>query len=545
MGSRNTTRVSFIYIYISVKVLNKRLREECPGLLLQNEQIDLAFKAIRDKFFFTSHRILIEDKHGITGKRTEYKSCPYHSIEAFSVETSGSFDSDVELKVYGGSLDMSIDFDKEKVNIFDIQKYLSGHIFVDSVEELLAYNATNPQKTFTGNQGGSSAKLMDYLAGDSIKLDESVVESELNAIGALVPNEKIKLAYKCGRDMVICTSKRMLYVDTQGFSGKRIEYLSMRYSCIKGYEVETAGNWDRDAEFKIFTNISQEKRCLKTDLRKGQCDVMEVLWYFNNKMLGMDTMSKEEYLPLASGEGGSTNNFLSMFSDDMCQIDAGMADQQFHTNPPILQANETCEIAFQGRRDLVLFTTKRVLFVDKQGWSGKKMAFTTFPYSSMKIFNAATAGSLDKDCEFGFYTEIWYDPPKCNGCEDGCGDEQPTPGMSYLEFDINKHTTDLLGLYRYVAAKVHRNSFAGGWADLGIPRNEMVEPSPPGAVENLLNYIGQDFTQLDPVQIETMLSMGGESPVLVNDEKVLMAFKCGRDMTIFTTKAILYIDRKG
>ena len=67
-------------------------------------------------------------------------------------------------------------------------------------------------------------------------------------------------------------------------------------------------------------------------------------------------------------------------------------------------------------------------------------------------------------------------------------------------------------------------------------RNEMVEPSPPGAVENLLNYIGQDFTQLDPVQIETMLSMGGESPVLVNDEKVLMAFKCGRDMTIFTTK---------
>ena len=46
------------------------------------------------------------------------------------------------------------------------------------------------------------------------------------------------------------------------------------------------------------------------------------------------------------------------------------------------------------------------------------------------------------------------------------GDEQPTPGMSYLEFDINKHTTDLLGLYRYVAAKVHRY---GGSADLELP----------------------------------------------------------------------------
>ena len=102
-------------------------------------------------------------------------------------------------------------------------------------------------------------------------------------------------------------------------------------------------------------------------------------------------------------------------------MDATIADQQFHSNPPILQANETCEIAFKGRRDLVLFTTKRILFVDKQGWSGKKMAYITFPYSSIKIFNVATAGSMDRDCEFGFFTEVWFDPPKCNGCENGCG----------------------------------------------------------------------------------------------------------------------------
>ena len=153
-----------------------------------------------------------------------------------------------------------------------------------------------------------SVSLLNFvILGDSVKLDESAVENELNAIGALVPNEKIKLAYKCGRDMVICTSKRMLYVDTQGFSGKRIEYLSMRYSCIKGYEVETAGSWDRDAEFKIFTNISQEKRCLKTDLRKGQCDVMEVLWYFNNRLLGVDSMTLEEFLPLG-------NTFLIVYA---------------------------------------------------------------------------------------------------------------------------------------------------------------------------------------------------------------------------------------
>ena len=78
------------------------------------------------------------------GKRTEYKSCPYHSIKAFSVETAGSLDADVELKVYGSGLDISIDFDKKKINVFDIQKYLSHHVFADSMEEILAYNEPAP-----------------------------------------------------------------------------------------------------------------------------------------------------------------------------------------------------------------------------------------------------------------------------------------------------------------------------------------------------------------------------------------------------------------
>ena len=47
--------------------------------------------------------------------------------------------------------------------------------------------------------------------------------------------------------------------------------------------------------------ISSLYRCIETELRKGQCDVMEVLWYFNNKILGMDTMTLEEALPLATG----------------------------------------------------------------------------------------------------------------------------------------------------------------------------------------------------------------------------------------------------
>lgn len=176
----------------------------------------------------------------------------------------------------------------------------------------------------------------------------------------------------------------------------------------------------------------------------------------------------------------------------MSQIDAAQADKQFHTSPPVLQANEVCEMAFKGRRDLVLFTTKRLLFIDIQGWTGKKTAFTTVPYSSIKIFQVRTAGSMDKDCEFGFYTEVWFDPPPPQ--EDP---PPPTPGMSYIEFDINRHTTDILGLHRYIGAKVHNLNAPCNpevYADQVTANSEFLEPSPPGAVDKFLNFFGQDYS---------------------------------------------------
>ena len=48
----------------------------------------------------------------------------------------------------------------------------------------------------------------------------------------------------------------------------------------------------------------------------------------------------------------------------------------FHTNPPILQSSETVEMAFKGRRDLLLLTTKRVVKIDVKGLSGKRVEYS-------------------------------------------------------------------------------------------------------------------------------------------------------------------------
>ncbi len=59
-----------------------------------------AYRIIRDLFVFTDKRLILIDKQGLTGKKAEYHSIPYKFISHFSVETSGTFDMDAEMKIY-------------------------------------------------------------------------------------------------------------------------------------------------------------------------------------------------------------------------------------------------------------------------------------------------------------------------------------------------------------------------------------------------------------------------------------------------------------
>jgi hypothetical protein len=64
--------------------------------------VHTAYLLIRDTILFTDRRLILIDKQGITGKKTEYHSIPYRSITHFAVETAGTFDLDAELKIWVG-----------------------------------------------------------------------------------------------------------------------------------------------------------------------------------------------------------------------------------------------------------------------------------------------------------------------------------------------------------------------------------------------------------------------------------------------------------
>lgn len=108
----------------------QKLEQEYANLLIEDESVEIGFKLIRDTFIFTNKRLILVDKQGITGSKTEYYSVSYKSITRFSVETSGHFDLDAELKIWISSETVPSISKKfnNAVNIYDVQKVLANHV---------------------------------------------------------------------------------------------------------------------------------------------------------------------------------------------------------------------------------------------------------------------------------------------------------------------------------------------------------------------------------------------------------------------------------
>jgi len=105
------------------------INNEYAKIIGENENIERAYKLIRDMFIFTNKRLILVDKQGITGKKCEYHSIPYKSISHFSIETAGNFDLDAELKIYisGNPVPMQKKFNKS-LNIYALQAILATYV---------------------------------------------------------------------------------------------------------------------------------------------------------------------------------------------------------------------------------------------------------------------------------------------------------------------------------------------------------------------------------------------------------------------------------
>lgn len=95
--------------------------------------------------------------------------------------------------------------------------------------------------------------MIDFENGDVIKLhridNEDVSEHVLELF---IDGERLIGAYKTMRDSVVFTNKRVIAVNVQGTTGKKTDYLSLPYSKITAYSVETSGVIDIDSELELY-----------------------------------------------------------------------------------------------------------------------------------------------------------------------------------------------------------------------------------------------------------------------------------------------------
>ena len=107
--------------------------------------------------------------------------------------------------------------------------------------------------------------FLDGLMGNASEISvEDLVDEFSSVLGA---NEKLTNAYKLIRDLLVLTNKRVIFVDKQGVTGKKVSYRSIPYKSITQFEVETAGRFDMDSELKIW--VSGQAQPLTLELKSS------------------------------------------------------------------------------------------------------------------------------------------------------------------------------------------------------------------------------------------------------------------------------------
>ena len=102
--------------------------------------------------------------------------------------------------------------------------------------------------------------IMSGLDGNAGPKDPGEATTEFQRL--LANGEKIYAAFDWVRDAMLFTNGRLILVDKQGITGKKIEYLSIPYRSITHFSVQTEGHLMAEATMTIWI-LNVEKPIVK------------------------------------------------------------------------------------------------------------------------------------------------------------------------------------------------------------------------------------------------------------------------------------------
>ncbi|MBF0786768.1 MULTISPECIES: PH domain-containing protein [unclassified Streptococcus] len=98
---------------------------------------------------------------------------------------------------------------------------------------------------------------------------------------------------------------------------------------------------------------------------------------------------------------------LSGLIGNAAQTDTAKVEAQLDA---ILLPTEQVLSAFSLIRDLIVFTDKRLILVDRQGMTGKKTSYKSIPYRAISRFEVETSGHFDLDAELKIWISSSIEP---------------------------------------------------------------------------------------------------------------------------------------
>ncbi|GAB6197276.1 PH domain-containing protein [Lysobacter xanthus] len=77
---------------------------------------------------------------------------------------------------------------------------------------------------------------------------------------------------------------------------------------------------------------------------------------------------------------------------------------------PLLAQGEVLQRAFGFVRDLIVFTDRRMIIVDKQGITARKTSYLSIPYRAIVMYSIETAGHFDLDSDLRIWVSSQPEP---------------------------------------------------------------------------------------------------------------------------------------
>lgn len=106
----------------------RELASSVAPLIVQGEEVLACFKAVRDSVVFTNKRLIAINVQGMTGKKKDFTSLPYSKVQAFSIETAGTFDLDAELSLWFSGLGLvRLEF-KGRADIRQLSQMIAAYV---------------------------------------------------------------------------------------------------------------------------------------------------------------------------------------------------------------------------------------------------------------------------------------------------------------------------------------------------------------------------------------------------------------------------------